>query len=104
MSKCPQCKAKVSKNARFCAECGQKLNLVIEEDETSLADDITGFAKTAYDEVDKVSRKVIKNEKGSKIATGAAIGAASGAILPVVGWVFGAVVGAGVAAYKQSKK
>ena len=104
MPKCPKCATDVRHNANFCTQCGQKLNLVIDDEEPSFADEVTGFAKTAYDEIENVSRKVIKSEKGSKIAAGAAVGAVSGAVLPVVGWVFGAAVGAGIAAYKHSKK
>lgn len=103
MAKCPKCESTVRKNANFCGECGQKLNLVV-DDEKSFADEVSDFAKNAYSEVENVSRSVIKNEKGAKIAAGAAVGAASGAVLPVVGWVFGAAVGAGIAAYNQSKK
>ena len=104
MPKCPKCHTPVRKDANFCTECGERLNLVIDEEESSFADDIAGFAKTAYGEIESISRTVIKSEKGSKIAAGAAVGAVSGAVLPVVGWVFGAAVGAGIAAYKQSKK
>lgn len=107
MAKCPKCDTSVRNNAKFCAECGHKLNLAANDSPNltdAITDDAIDFAKTAYGKVENISRTIVKDDKGSKIMAGAAVGAASGAVLPVVGWIFGAAVGAGIAAYNYKKK